>query len=65
MSVKLTDAQLVMLTAAAQRKDLCLTASDKMKGAILTKLSEKLVKLGLVRAAQSRRDQRPGSRRHR
>jgi hypothetical protein len=49
MSVKLTDAQLVMLSAAAQREDLCLTAPDKMKGAILTKVSEKLVKLGLVR----------------
>ena len=49
MSVKLTDAQLVMLSPAAQREDLCLTAPDKMKGAVLAKVSEKLVKLGLVR----------------
>ena len=47
MSVKLTDAQLVMLSAAAQREDLCLTAPDKMKGAILTKVSEKLVEARL------------------
>ena len=44
MPVKLTDTQLVMLSAAAQREDLCLTAPDQMKGAILTKISEKLVK---------------------
>jgi hypothetical protein len=56
MSVKLTDAQLVMLSAAAQRKDLCLTASDKMKGAILTTLSEKLVKLGLVCEVRAKAD---------
>jgi hypothetical protein len=44
MSVKLTDTQLVMLSAAAEREDLCLRAPDKMKGAILTKIGEKLVK---------------------
>jgi hypothetical protein len=54
MSVKLTDAQLVMLSAAAQREDLCLTAPDKMKGAILTKVGEKLVKLGLVREVRAK-----------
>ena len=43
MTVKLTDAQLVMLSAAAQRENLCLTAPDKMKGAGLSKVSEKLV----------------------
>ena len=42
MSVKLTDAQLVMLSAAAQREDLCLTAPDKTRGArTLAKASEK------------------------
>ena len=54
MSVKLTDAQLVMLSAAAQRADLCLTAPDKLKGAILAKVSEKLVKLGLVREVRAK-----------
>jgi Protein of unknown function (DUF3489) len=54
MSVKLTDAQLMMLRAAADREDLCLSAPDKMKGAILTKISEKLVKLGLVREIRAK-----------
>jgi len=54
MSVKLTDAQLVLLSAAAQREDLCLTAPDKLKGAILTKVSERLVKLGLVREVRAK-----------
>jgi hypothetical protein len=54
MSVKLSDKQLVMLSAGGQREDLCLTAPDKMKGAILTKISEKLVKLGLVREVRAK-----------
>ncbi len=54
MNVKLTDAQLVLLSTASQRDDLCLTAPDKMKGAVLTKVGEKLVKLGLVREVRAR-----------
>jgi hypothetical protein len=54
MSVKLTAAQLVMLSAAAQREDHCLSAPDKMKGAILAKVSGKLVKLGLVREVRAK-----------
>ncbi len=54
MSVKLTDAQLAMLSAAAQRADLCLPAPDKMKGAILAKVSEELVKLGFVREVRAK-----------
>jgi hypothetical protein len=54
MSVKLTDAQLVMLSAAAQPEDLCLTAPDKLKCAVLAKVSEKLVKLGLVREVRAK-----------
>ena len=54
MSVELTEPQLAMLSAAAQRKDRCLTAPDKMKGAILTKVGEKLVKLGLVREVRAK-----------
>src|SRR5271166_4084043 len=54
MSIKLSDAPLVMLSAAAQREHLCLTAPDKMKGAILTKVSDKLVKLGLVREVRAK-----------
>ena len=54
MSVELTEPQLAMLSAAAQRKDRCLTAPDKMKGAILAKVGEKLVKLGLVREVRAK-----------
>jgi hypothetical protein len=46
MSVKLTDTQLVMLSAAAQRDDLCLATPDKMKGAVLSKVSEKASQVG-------------------
>jgi hypothetical protein len=54
MSVTLTHAQLVMLSAAAQREDLCLATPDKLKGAILAKVGEKLVKLGLVREVRAK-----------
>jgi Protein of unknown function (DUF3489) len=54
MSVKLTDAQLVMLSAAAQREDRCLSAPDAMKGAILARVSGELVKLGLVREVRAK-----------
>src|ERR1700733_1404778 len=43
-----------MLSAAAQHADLCLTAPDRMKGSILTKVSEKLVKLGFVREVRAK-----------
>ena len=46
MSVKLTDAQLVMMSAAAQREDHCLAAPETMKGAVVSKAGAKLVKLG-------------------
>ncbi|HZZ21316.1 MAG TPA: hypothetical protein VFE60_01445 [Roseiarcus sp.] len=48
MSVKLTDAQLVMMSAAAQRKDRCLSAPATIKGAALSKVTAKLVKLGFA-----------------
>ena len=49
MSVKLTDAQLVMMSAAAQREDRCLAAPETMKGAAVSKARAKLVKLGFAR----------------
>ena len=54
MSVKLTDAQLVMMSAAAQRENRCLAAPDTMKGAVLSKVSAKLIKLGLVREIKAK-----------
>jgi hypothetical protein len=44
MSVKLTDAQLVMMSAAAQRKDRCLSALATIKRAALSKVGVKLAK---------------------
>ena len=49
MSVKLTDAQLVMMSAAAQREDRCFAAPETMKGAVVSKAGAKLVKLGFAR----------------
>jgi hypothetical protein len=61
MTVKLTDAQLVTLSAAAQRADLCLTASDRLKGAVLAKVGGKLVKLGLAKRFEPRRGRPSGA----
>ena len=55
MSVKLTDAQLVMMSAAAQREDRCLLAPATIKGAALHKVRDKLAKLGLVREIEAKR----------
>ena len=54
MTVKLTDAQLVMMSAAAQRKDRCLAAPERLKGAAVSKVSAKLVKLGLAREIRAK-----------
>jgi hypothetical protein len=54
MSVKLTDAQLVMMSAAAQRKDRCLSAPPTIKGAALIKVSAKFAKLGLAREIEAK-----------
>jgi hypothetical protein len=53
MSVKFTDAQLVMMSAAAQRKNRCLSAPATIEGAALSKVSAKLVKLGLAREIEA------------
>ena len=54
MSVKLTDAQLVMMSAAAHRKDRCLSAPATIKGAAFSKVSAKLAKLGLAREIEAK-----------
>jgi hypothetical protein len=54
MSVKLTDAQLVVMSTAAQRKDRCLSAAATIKGAAFSKVSAKLVKLGLAREIEAK-----------
>jgi hypothetical protein len=54
MSVKLTDAQLVMMSAAAQRKDRCLSAPTTIRGATLSRVGVKLAKLGLAREIEAK-----------
>jgi hypothetical protein len=54
MSVKLTDTQLVVMSAAAPREDHCLEVRENMKGAAAAKVSGKLVKLGLVREVRAK-----------
>ena len=49
MSIKLTDTQLVMLSAAAQREDRCIVASPSLKGAAAQKIATKLVAAGLAK----------------
>ena len=52
MSIKLTDTQLVLLSAAAQRKDLCLVAPPTLKGATAQKVASKLISLWLCKRGQ-------------
>lgn len=49
MFIKLTDTQLVMLGAAAQRGDRCLVAPAHLKGTAPQKAANKLIAAGLVK----------------
>ena len=48
MSTKLTDTQLLTLSAAAQRDNRCIAAPPNLKGAAVQKFAAKLVAAGLV-----------------
>ena len=68
MSIKLTDTQRVLLSAAAQRKDLFLVAPPTLKGATAQKVASKLISAGLVKEVKAkasnpiwRRDQESGA----
>ena len=68
MSIKLTDTQLVLLGAAAQRKDLCLVAPPTLKGATAQKVTRKLISAGFVKEVKAkasdpvwRRDEESGA----
>jgi hypothetical protein len=54
MSIKLSDTQLVMLSAAAQREDRCLAAPPSLKGAAVQKIAAKLIALGLAQEVKAR-----------
>jgi hypothetical protein len=54
MSIELTDTQLVMLSAAAQRDDRCLVPTPKLKGAAAQKIAGKLIAAGLVKEIKAK-----------
>ena len=56
MSIKLTDTQLVVLSAAAQREDRCLAIPDSLKGNSAQKIASKLLAAGLVREIKAKPD---------
>jgi hypothetical protein len=66
MSIKITDTQLVMLSAAAQRDDRCLGPPKNLKGGAVQKVAAKLLAAGLVKEIKAkagavwRRDEETG-----
>jgi DNA-binding MarR family transcriptional regulator len=54
MSIKLTDTQLMMLSAAAQRNDRYLVAAPNLKIAAAQKIAGKLIDAGLVREIRAK-----------
>ena len=68
MSIKLSDTQLVLLGAAAQRKDLRLVAPPTLKGAAARRVASKLISAGFVKEVKAkasdpiwRRDEESGA----
>jgi hypothetical protein len=56
MSIKLTDTQLVMLNAAAQREDRCIEAPPSLKSAAAQKIATKLLAAGLAKEIKATPD---------
>jgi hypothetical protein len=54
MSIKLTDTQLAMLSAAAQREDRCLVVLPKLKGGAALKVANKLISAGFVEEMEAK-----------
>jgi hypothetical protein len=54
MSIKLTDMQLVILSAAAQRKDRCLVAPLTLKGGPLHRVANKMISSGLAKEIKAK-----------
>jgi hypothetical protein len=54
MSIKLSDTQLVILSAAAQRDDRSLTPPEKLKGGAAHKVAMKLITAGLVKEVKAK-----------
>jgi hypothetical protein len=54
MTTKLTDTQLLMLSAAAQREDRILAMPPKLKGGAAQKVAAKLIAVGLVKEIKAK-----------
>ncbi len=54
MSIKFTDAQLLMLSAAAQREDRILAMPPNLKGGAAKKVAAKLIAAGLVKEIKAK-----------
>jgi hypothetical protein len=54
MSIKLSDTQLVMLSAGAQREDRCLVAPPTLKGGAAQKVATKLISAGFVEEIEAK-----------
>jgi hypothetical protein len=54
MSIKFTDTQLILMSAAAQREDRCLVASPTLKGGAAHKVASKLISTGLVKEVKAK-----------
>jgi uncharacterized protein DUF3489 len=54
MSIKLSDTQLVMLSAAAQRDDRSLTLPEKLRGGAVRKIAMKLIAADLVKEVKTK-----------
>jgi hypothetical protein len=55
MFIKLSDTQLVILSAAAQREDRCLVTPKSLKGGAPQKIAAKLLAAGLVKEIKAKR----------
>lgn len=55
-TIKLSDAQLSMMSVAAEREDRCLAPTQMAKGAMLRKAADKLKEAGLVREVRAKPD---------
>ena len=53
-TLKLNDAQLVLLSAAAQRDDHCLVATPNLRGGAAQKVAKKLIAASLVREIKAK-----------
>src|ERR1700733_1373847 len=54
MSIKLTETQIVMLSAATQRDDHCLVAPRNLKGGAAQKVATKLIDGGLAKEIKAK-----------